>query len=181
MDRSLKTLADFTSPALMVPNLNCTTPAAVITELCGVLQREAHLSDSEAFCEAVITRELISPTSISPGFAMPHARLAGLPQLSFALARSSQPFVWFGDSSVRVQIVFLFAVPEADAKTYLNVISAVARLSENTELVGQLIRAPDAKTMFEVLEHAPLRRWPLQNVSLNVPNLEAAQAVDLKN
>jgi len=157
MDQSLKTLADFTNPALIVPNLQSQTPGAVISELCAVLQRGGNLNDLESFFKAVVDRELMSPTAVSPGFALPHARLAGLSQLSFALARSSRPLKWFGESSVRVQIFFLFAVPETEAKTYLNVISAVAKLCQNPALVGQLMRAPDAQAMFGLLKHAPLR------------------------
>ena len=158
----------------MVSNLQSTTPADFITELCGLLQQEGQLNDSGAFCEAVMTRELMSPTSISPGFALPHARLAGLAQLSFGLARSSQALTWFGESSVQVQVVFLFAVPEAQAKTYLNVISAVAKLSQNPALVRELMRAPDGEAMFEVLKHAPLRQ-PRSAVQsrFNAPSVEA--------
>lgn len=178
IDASLKTLADFTSPALMVPNLKGQVPAAVIAELCSALQEGEGLSDSEAFCESVMARELMSPTAISPGFALPHARLAGLPNLSFALARSSKPLAWFGENSVRVQVVFLFAVPEAQAKTYLNVISAVAKLSQNPALVRELMRAPDGRAMFEVLKHAPLRQPRSATLArFNLHGLEAEYPV----
>ena len=157
MDKSLKTLADYTSPALMVPELQSKAAAGVIAELCSVLQRQGLLNDPASFYDAVMTRELLSTTSFAPGWALPHARLKGLSQLSFALARSSQPIVWSGESGFRPQTVFLFAVPEEEAKTYLNVIAAVGRLNQNTALLEQLQHAPDGKTMFGVLEQIPLR------------------------
>jgi mannitol/fructose-specific phosphotransferase system IIA component (Ntr-type) len=156
MDQSLKTLADYTSPALMVPELQSKVAAGVIAELCSVLQRQERLNDSATFYDAVMHRELLSTTLIAPGWALPHARLKGLRQLSFALARSSQPLVWFGESGFGPQTVFLFAVPEEEAKTYLNVIAALARLNQNTALLEQLLHAPDGKTMFGVLGQIPL-------------------------
>lgn len=142
----------------MVPELESQAGAAVIAELCSVLQRQGRLSDPAAFYDAVMTRELMSATSIAPGWALPHARLKGLAQLSFALARSSQPLFWFGEAGFRLRTVFLFAVPEAEALTYLNLIAAVARLSQNPVLLEQLVRAPDRQSMFEVLQHVPLRQ-----------------------
>jgi mannitol/fructose-specific phosphotransferase system IIA component (Ntr-type) len=153
---SLKTLANYTSPALLVPELKSNTATGVIAELCSLLQQQGRLSDCKEVCDAVITRELLSPTSIPPGWALPHARLKGLAQISFALARSPQPLVWFGEGGIRPQLVFLFVIPEAEAKTYLNLISALARLSQDPTLLGQLRFARDSETMFSVLEQIPL-------------------------
>lgn len=156
--KASETLANYTSPALMVPALQSRAPKEVIAELCSTLQRDGQLSDKASFYDAVMARELMSATSISPGWALPHARLKGLAQLSFVMARSSQPLVWFGENGLRVQTVLLFAVPEAEAKTYLSLIAAVAKLSQNDGLVEQLLRAPDSQSMFAVLRQVPLRQ-----------------------
>ncbi len=157
-EQSVKTVADYTNPLLMVPELQSTTPTAVIAELCATLERAGRLNDPAAFQSAVLARELLSPTSFSPGWALPHARFKGLAQLSFALARTRQPLVWTGDSRARVQTIFLFAVPELEARTYLSLVAALAKLSQSSDLLEQLLRAPDARAMYEVLEQIPLRR-----------------------
>ena len=175
MNESLKSLADYTSPALMVPELQSKTAAGVIAELCSVLQRQGRLNDSAAFYEAVMRRELLSTTSFAPGWALPHARLKGLRQLSFVLARSSQPLVWSGETGFRPQTVFLFAVPEEEAKTYLNVIAAVTKLNQNTDLLEQLQHAPDGKTMFGVLEQIPLRTHGLATLAAGAAQAREAR------
>jgi mannitol/fructose-specific phosphotransferase system IIA component (Ntr-type) len=149
----------------MVPELQSRTAPDVIAELCSLLQRNERLPNSAAFYEAVMAREFLSPTSIPPAWALPHARLQGIAQLSFALARSSQPLVWFHEGGIRPQTVFLFAVPEGEARTYLSLVAAVARLNQNRVLLEQLRRAPDGKSMFKVLEQVHLREprrpeWP---------------------
>ena len=141
----------------MIPNLQNTGPEAVISELTLVLHQEGRLEKVGEFREAVIARELMSPTAIPLGWALPHARLGALPLLSFALGRSSRPVLWFGESRPAVRIIFLFAVPEAKSKAYLDVVSAIARLTRNEVLVNQLQCAPDALAMFRVLQQAPLR------------------------
>lgn len=112
----------------------------------------------DSFYDAVMARELISPTSFVPGWALPHARLRGLRQLSFTLARCPQALTWFGNPGASVQTVLLFAIPDAEAKTYLNLIASVARLTQSPELLDQLDRSRDAETMLKVLGQVPLRR-----------------------
>ncbi len=163
---SSKTLADFSSPALMLPQLRSRTSAAVIAELSGILQREGLLPDDDAFCSAVLRREQMSSTAMPSGWALPHARLAGLPQLCFVLARAPQPLVWSAEARSLVHTVFLFAAPEAEAKAYLNLISAVARLSQSPDLAEQLRRASDAPAMFAVLQHVPVNQVRPQAANL---------------
>ena len=157
-DQSLSTLADYTAPALMVPELKSQTAMAAIEELCLLLERDGRLPDRAAFFDAVMVREKLSSTAISPGWALPHARLKGLPQLSFILARSPRPLVWSSEARFPVHTVILFAAPDSEAKMYLNLISAIAKLSQNAALVAQLRQAPDANTMFSVLQQVSLRQ-----------------------
>jgi mannitol/fructose-specific phosphotransferase system IIA component (Ntr-type) len=163
----LNTLADYTSTELMLPQVRSTTAADVISELGDALDRAGRLKDRAAFVEAVLARELISPTSFSTGWALPHARLPDLPQLSFALARTAQPLTWIGEKAARIQTVWLFAVPEPETKAYLNLIAAVAKLSQNNTLIEQILRAPDNRTMYSVLEQVPLRRLQSLEVATN--------------
>lgn len=159
----------------MIPNLRNTGPEAVISELTLVLHQEGRLEKVDEFREAVMARELMSPTAIPLGWALPHARLGALPQLSFALGRSSHPVVWFGASRPAVRVIFLFAVPEAKSKTYLDVVSAVARLTRNEALVSRLECAPDALAMFRVLQQAPLRPTGAAPAVLAAPRLHPRQ------
>jgi len=152
----MKTLGDYTSSGLMVPELEGKTAESVIGDLCSLLQREGRLSDSNAFYNAVMKRERLSSTVIAPGWALPHARLDALPQLSFALARSLHPLLWPGAAGIDLTMVFLFAIPESEAKAYLNVIAAVARLNQSPTLVDQLLGAPDGRSMLAVLEQVPV-------------------------
>ena len=154
----LSTVADFTEPSLIVPLLRGREAAAVTTELCSVLQREGRIVNLQPFCQAVISRETLSSTAMPPGWALPHARLEGIPRLTLALGRTSEPLVWFGGE--RVSMVFLFAVPEAQAASYLSLISGLARLSQDRLRLERLGEAPDNLGMFEVLQEIPLARSP---------------------
>jgi len=154
----LNTLAHFTDPNLIVSELQSSSAADVVGELCLLLCRLGRISDSAAFLDAVINRERLCSTAMAPDWALPHARLCNIGQLSFALARISQPLVWFAETGIRVQMVFLFAVPEEEARTYLSVVAALAKLSKKTSILEQLRAAPDGNAIFRILKQIPLSR-----------------------
>ena len=143
------TVADYTEPSLMVPLLRSRDAAGVTAELCSTLDRQGRISDLLPFYHAVISHEALSSTAMAPGWAMPHARLAVVRRLSFALGRTAEPLVWFGGEPVNM--VFLFAVPESQAAAYLSLISGLASLAQDRLRLERLADAPDSETMLEVL------------------------------
>jgi fructose PTS system EIIA component len=154
------TLADLTSPGLIVPSLRGQDVAGVIEELSQALQRENRVPDMLPVFQTALKRELQVSTDMEAGMAFPHARLPGLMALSFALGRSAEPLGWTATAARSVRLVFLMAVPENDAAQYLSLISGIVRLAKDTALVNKLLTVPDSAQMFEVLQQIPLRPDP---------------------
>jgi fructose PTS system EIIBC or EIIC component len=152
-------LAEFTRPALILPQLRGQDATAVIGEMCAALLREGCIHDEAAFRTAVLNRESRCNTAMAPGWAMPHVRGSELPRLCFALGRTAQPLDWFGGVE-RVQTVFVLAVPDSQGMAYLNLISGLASLSGDTLRLERLHRAADSQAMFEVLSEVALRPTP---------------------
>jgi mannitol/fructose-specific phosphotransferase system IIA component (Ntr-type) len=150
----MNTLADYTEPSLMLPLLRSRDAAGVVAELCSTLQRQGRVSELLPFYHAVISHEALSSTVISPGWALPHARIAGIPQLAFALGRTAEPLPWFGGEMI--SLVFLFAVPECDAAAYLSLLAGLAKLGQDEVRLERLADVPDSDTMFELLREIPL-------------------------
>jgi mannitol/fructose-specific phosphotransferase system IIA component (Ntr-type) len=151
------TLADFTSPDLIVPQLRGHDAAAVIQELSQALQRENRLTDLLPFYHAALNREFMVSTDMEAGMAFPHARLPALKELSFAFGRSAQPLVWGAKSTSPVRLVFLSAVPATDSTQYLAVVSGLARLAKDDRLVQKLHAAQDVCEIMDVLKQVELR------------------------
>jgi fructose PTS system EIIBC or EIIC component len=156
-------LADFTSAELIVSPLRSETPEAAIGELCDALAAAGRLNNRAEFYDAVLHRERRAGTAIPPEWALPHARLVGLPQLCFALGRSPQPMRWLGPGAEPVRLIFLSAVPERDGLAYLTLISGLARLSKDAARLEHLLLESDRQAMFELLRQIqlPLARNPL--------------------
>lgn len=151
------TLADFTSPGLIIPHLCGEEAASAIKELSQVLQLEKRVPDLLPFYQAALNREFMVSTNMEAGMAFPHARVPGLKQVSFALGRSDEPLCWGPNAARSVRLVFLMAVPATDATQYLLLISGLARLSKDSVLVARLHAARDTFQMLEVLQQVGLR------------------------
>lgn len=154
------TLADFTSPGLVVPRLRGVDAASVIQELSLALQRERRIPDSLPFYHAALNREFMVRTNIEAGMAFPHARLPALNEVSYALGRSDEPLHWGAKAAGSVRLVFLLAVPATDSTQYLLLTSGLVRLSKEAALMARLHAARDTIQMLEVLQQVTLRISP---------------------
>jgi len=151
------TLAHFTSPELILPNLRGHDVATVIQELSRALQREKRVPDLLPFYHAALNREFLVSSDWEAGMAFPHARLPGLKELSFALGRCVQPLDWGAKPGHPVRLIFLIAVPATESTQYLSLVSGLARLAKDSRLMEKLRTAADAAQMFEVLQQIELR------------------------
>jgi mannitol/fructose-specific phosphotransferase system IIA component (Ntr-type) len=154
------TLADFTSPGLIVPHLRGQDAASVIQELSQALQREQRIPDLLPFYHAALNREFMVSTDMEAGMAFPHARMPGLQEVSFSLGRSDEPLHWGTRTATEVRLVFLLAVPATDSTQYLLLISGLARLARDERLVERLHAARDTFEIIEVLKQIELRTSP---------------------
>jgi mannitol/fructose-specific phosphotransferase system IIA component (Ntr-type) len=152
------TLADYTDARLMTPLLRGRDAQSVIEELCSVLEREGRLNGCLPFRDAVLRRELLCSTATTPGFALPHARVEGIPRLSFAVGRSTDPILWCGPRGEPVRLIFLFAVPESAPGSYLTLISALARSTRDPLLLNGLLTASGSEAMFTILQSVQVTR-----------------------
>lgn len=150
-------LADFTSPDLIVPQLRGRDAATVIRELCAVLQRAARVPDLLPFYHAALNREFLLSTAMDYGLAFPHARVIGLSGLSFAVGRSAEPLVWVPKDCPPVRLVFLCAVPATDATTYLLLTSGLARLAMESHCLKTLLETATSSEMWDALGQIKLR------------------------
>jgi mannitol/fructose-specific phosphotransferase system IIA component (Ntr-type) len=151
------TLADFTSPGLIIAHLRGQDAASVIQELSQALQQEKRIPDLLPFYHAALNREFMVSTDMEAGMAFPHARLPGLKELSFALGRSDEPLSWGPRAARSVRLIFLMAVPATDSTQYLLLISGLARLTKESRLVEKLHAAQDTFQMVGVLKQVALR------------------------
>ncbi len=150
-------LAHYTRPALVVPQLRERETAGVIKELSQLLHQQGCVPEVLPFYNEALNREFLVNTAMENGFAFPHARLSGVTQMAFALGRSQHPLVWGSKGSLPVNFVFLVAVPATDAAPYLQLLSGLGRLAAHHQWLAELREADTPQEICRVLDHVKLR------------------------
>ena len=145
-------LADYTRPELIVPGLRETDPAGIIKELSHRLRAHKAIGDVLSFYHAALNHDLLSNSALPPGIAIPHARSAQVSRLTLAIGRTRQPVVWGIKSAWSVDHVFLIAVPATDARDYLALLSGIATMGGQPEMLARLRAAPDEREIFEFIK-----------------------------
>jgi mannitol/fructose-specific phosphotransferase system IIA component (Ntr-type) len=152
------TLGLFTEPKLLIPRLLSDRQDVALQELTGRLEATQRIQNTPAFLEAVLKRETEMPTLLEC-VAVPHVRGGAVEKLSLAVGLSATGIPWGWDKCRRARAVFLFAVPWAEAQTYLSLLSGLSRLVQDKMAFAALRGATQPEEMLSVL-HAirPVRR-----------------------
>ena len=143
--------------------------------------------------QAAISAALAGPRSrdivcIGPQVALPHFRTGSVDRLTLALGVASEPLDPEGlAADVAPRIVVLILAPPSAASSYLQVVSALARLFRDEQLVAQLAAAAGPEEIVEHTRAAELRVLPKltvrdimsQDVRPVTPATPLREAVDL--
>lgn len=142
-------LAALTAPELIFDGVEDTTCVQLIERLCLGLADSTRVANAHLAKSLILKRETACATFVPPDWAIPHARLE-CPDVSFAFARCSKPLAWFGSKLVKT--VFLFVVPEKDARVYLEALASLARLCEASRLYSQFQTACGSAAIYEAFK-----------------------------
>lgn len=133
-------IARFSSPDLMLPDLQGTTATEIIAELTQNLQRAQFVDHAEKLADAAMARENILGTGIGHGMAFPHVRGIEGGGLSLAFGVSKKGVVFGGVSEAPAHFIFFSTIPTAVSAFYLRLL---AGLSES------FIKEPNRKLALE--------------------------------
>lgn len=141
---------------LILLDLEASSKEEVINKMVDTLYREGYLTSKDEFLKAVFEREEISPTGLEAGLAIPHGKSNAVKRAVFAAARLRNKLsTWESiDESNEVDLVFLLAIPEAEAgSTHLKLLSELSTALMNEEFVKGLRGAKSSKEFSNALDY----------------------------
>lgn len=149
-------LQQMTKETLVLLDLNCTSKEEVIKSLVNKLYEEKYITSEDEFYKSVMEREEHSPTGLEAGLAIPHGKSKAVKKAAFAVARLSNKLKdWESvDESNEVDLVFLLAIPEAEAgSTHLKLLSELSTALMDMEFVNKIRNAKSSKEFIEALSY----------------------------
>jgi 2-O-A-mannosyl-D-glycerate-specific PTS system IIC component len=131
------------------------TKEEVIRHLIDRLHREGKVASPDRFYQAVMERESQSPTGLEGGFAIPHGKSPEVRSAAFAVAKLAEPIRdWESlDPDNEVDLVFLLAIPEAEAgSTHLDLLAELAKRMARAEFRKRLQGCATAEALYHALD-----------------------------
>jgi len=121
---------------------------AIITELAEILTS----IDPHRVREVVMEREHLGSTGIGHGVAIPHGRMADLPNPVLALARHIRGVDFDSIDGQPVHIVVLLLVPDSDDRRHLELLAQLARNLQQPRFREQVMQADSAKAISRLFQ-----------------------------
>jgi mannitol/fructose-specific phosphotransferase system IIA component (Ntr-type) len=147
------TLADFSQPNLLVPELLHERQESAIAELSKRLKDAGRVKDARAFTNAVLKHDsLVSNVFDEVAFSLARGQIAT--ELSFAIGLSQDGIRWGARKPSLVFMVVLFAIPDSAEKMYLSLLMTFSTLLKDRTLFRMLRQSKHSEEMFEILSRA---------------------------
>jgi PTS system nitrogen regulatory IIA component len=99
-------------------------------------------------------REALGSTGLGRGFALPHARLAGLTSAFALFARLARPIEFAAIDERPVDLVILLLTPDSAGNQHLATLAALSRPLRDGGFMQRLRHAPDAAGLHRLLADA---------------------------
>lgn len=142
--------------ATILPAANVVVDADVSSkkrafELVGLLFENHHAIARATITDNLFARERLGSTGLGHGVAVPHGRIKGLKNPLAAVLRLKEPIAFDSPDDVPVRLLVLLLVPEAATQRHLEILSEIAELLSDRPLREQLLAAPDAATLHQLI------------------------------
>jgi len=113
----------------------------------ALIERSRSLSAPPVF-RALWRREQAASTALGNGFALPHARIEGIPEPVTVYARTRRPIGFAAPDHRTVSELFVLLVPsDADNTTHLQLLARVAGMFSDDDFRADLMSASDVASI----------------------------------
>lgn len=106
-------------------------------------------------CDALQAREALGPTGVGHGVALPHARLAGVPEVQGLFIRLDRPLDFDAVDRQPVDLVFCLLAPAASGVEHLKALALVSRTMRDPATCQKLRANSDPGTLHTILTEGP--------------------------
>ncbi|MCM8531018.1 MAG: PTS sugar transporter subunit IIA, partial [Lentisphaeraceae bacterium] len=149
-------LIEFLQEEYILPCMFARDKFEAIEELCHFMVKthKMNMPVSELTAK-VIAREKEMPTGIGEGIAVPHARLEAMTgptdKIMGVMALCSPPIDFGAPDERPAELVILVITPENHSERHLEVIGAIARMMQHTDIRDAILNASSAAEIHEII------------------------------
>lgn len=142
-------LRDILRPEAILDDLKGTDKRSVLSEF-AQLGHQLLKIDQESILNVLLNREKLGSTAVGHGVAIPHGKIAGLPQMVALFGRSKKGVDFQSHDQKASQLFFVILAPESAIGNYLHALARLSRLMKD-ERVRNLIFKCESKDLYQTL------------------------------
>lgn len=109
------------------------------------------LVDQQRCAKALAAREGLGSTGLGNGIAIPHARIDGIYRALGMIVTLARPIDFEATDHEPVDIAIMVLMPEQSGNEQMKVLSSVAKIARQQNVVNALRQAASAEEMVEIL------------------------------
>ncbi len=143
-------LAEFLTEGGVLPFMRAADKQEAVAELAAPLAVRFGL-DSGVLVGILMAREALGTTAVGDGVAVPHGKVPGLAAPALAVGRSPDGVDFEAPDGEPCRIFFLILAPEGGVGVHLKLLSQIARRAKDPDFRAELLAAPDASRMLQVV------------------------------
>ncbi len=117
----------------------------------GDLAQTVYAIPTHQTVEALLERELLGPTGVGQGVALPHARVSETDRISGVFIRLEKPLDFDSADRQPVDLVFALIAPQSAGVEHLKALALVSRTLRDPNLRGKLRANNDPMTLYTIL------------------------------
>ncbi len=120
----------------------------------GDLTQSAYGLNSGEVVESLMEREVLGPTGVGHGVALPHARMAEVEKIRGVFIRLEKPLEFDSIDRLPVDLIFALIAPASAGVEHLKALALVSRTLRDVNLRAKLRANSDPATLHTILTEA---------------------------
>ncbi|MEM1102732.1 MAG: PTS sugar transporter subunit IIA [Pseudomonadota bacterium] len=147
-------LAEFLTPAAVIPHLKATTKKQALQCL-ACYASDVIGAPEDTILSCLLERERLGSTGVGGGVAIPHGKLEGVEGLVGVLGRLDQPIDFEAVDDKPVDVFFMLLAPPSAGADHLKALACVSRLLRDETVVNSLRGADSAAALYAIATAKP--------------------------
>ena len=143
-------LSEILSADRVVAGAALNSKKKVLEDLSRLLSGGTSLASGDIF-NSLVGREKLGSTGLGHGVAIPHGRVAGVPQSVGAFMRLKHPIDYDAHDGQPVDLVFGLLVPQQATEEHLKHLAAIAEMFSNEQFCAKLRDTTDDKQLHKLI------------------------------
>ena len=147
-------ISDLLSPEKIHCDVHSSSKKRLLELISEDLARNSDEVGQREIFESLCARERLGSTGLGKGVAIPHGRVKGTDHVEVSFIRLKEPLPFDAIDGEPVDLLFALAVPESCGETHLKLLSQIAEIFSDPELLKELRAAENSGRLLKLLSQA---------------------------